>query len=72
MMKDSDKKMVRDGKGFQYSQQKYQSINQSISKSKIRKGVFLGPQIKDLLKDKQFDEVLEGTEKAALEGFKVV
>jgi hypothetical protein len=43
-----------------------------MSESKIKKGIFLGPQIKDLLKDKQFDAVLKGTEKAILEGFKVV
>jgi hypothetical protein len=45
------------------------NINQSISESKIKKEIFLGPQIKDLLKDKQFDAVLKGTEKAAFEGF---
>lgn len=65
MKKNSVKTMVHDGKGFQYIPQKYQSI----SESKIKKGIFLGPQIKDLLKDKQFDAVLKGTEKAALEGF---
>jgi len=68
MMKDSVKTMVHDGKGSQNLQQKYQSI----SESKIKKEIFLGPQIKDLLKDKQFDAVLKGTEKAAFEGFKVV
>jgi len=60
--------MVHDGKGSQNLQQKYQSI----SESKIKKEIFLGPQIKGLLKDKQFVAVLKGTEKAALEGFKVV
>ena len=62
--------MVHDGKGFQYLQQKYQSINQSISESKIKKGIFLGPQIKDLLKDMQFDAVLKGTEKLLWKGLK--
>ena len=36
------------------------------------KRTFFGLQIKDLLKNKQFDAVLKATEKAALEGFKVV
>jgi hypothetical protein len=39
---------------------------------KSKKEIFFGPQIKDLLKDNQFDAVLKGTENAALEGFKVV
>jgi hypothetical protein len=36
-----------------------------ISGAKIKEGIFVDPQIKELMNDMSFDEVLEGTEKTA-------
>jgi hypothetical protein len=60
-MKNSVKAMDRDGKEFQFLQQK----------SKIN-GIFIGTQIKHAVKDKNCNALLKGTEKAVWEAFKVV
>jgi hypothetical protein len=39
---------------------------------KIKEGIFVGPQIKDLVNDRNCDEVLEETEKTAREALKLV
>jgi hypothetical protein len=36
------------------------------------KGVFIDPQIRDLIKDEYFDTLLQGDEEAAWESFKFV
>ena len=36
------------------------------------KGVFIGPQIRELIKDKYFDKLFQGDEKAAWDSFKFV
>jgi hypothetical protein len=43
-----------------------------LSGAKLKEGVFIGPQIRDLIKDKYFDTLLQGDEKAALDSFKFV
>ena len=56
-------KAMGQGKAFQYLLEKLPQI----SDSRIKEGIFAGPQIKDLKKDKNFEALLRGTEKAACE-----
>jgi len=43
-----------------------------LSEAKLKEGVFIGPQIRDLIKDEYFDTLLQGDEKAAWDIFKFV
>jgi len=38
----------------------------------LKVGIFVGPQIRDLIKDEYFDRLLQGDEKAAWDSFKFV
>ena len=42
-----------------------------LSEAKL-KGVYIGPQIRDLIKDEYFDTLLQGNEKTAWDSFKFV
>ena len=43
-----------------------------LSEAKFKEGVFIGPQIRDIIKDKYFNKLLQGDEKAAWDSFKFV
>ena len=43
-----------------------------LSEAKLKEGIFIGPQIRDLIKDKYVDKLLQGEEKAAWDSFKFV
>jgi len=38
----------------------------------LKEGIFIAPQIRDIIKDKFFDKLLQGNEKAAWDSFKFV
>jgi len=38
----------------------------------LKEGIFIGPQIRELIKDEYFDKLLQGDEKAVLDSFKFV
>jgi len=38
----------------------------------LKEGIFIGPQIQDLIKDEYFDKLLQGDEKVAWDSFKFV
>jgi hypothetical protein len=38
----------------------------------LKEGIFIGPQIRDLIKDEYFDRLFRGQEKAAWDSFKFV
>ena len=38
----------------------------------MKEGIFIGPQIRDLIKDEYLDKLLQGDEKAAWDSFKFV
>ena len=40
-----------------------------LSEAKLKEGIFIGPQIWDLVKDEYFDVLLQGDEKAAWDRF---
>ena len=60
-------KFNKEGEGFQYIKSKFPKI----SDAKI-KGVFIGPQIKELIKDPFFEEALDTSYKAAWNAFKSI
>jgi len=36
----------------------------------LEEGIFIGPQIRDIIKDEYFDKLLQGDEKATWDSFK--
>ena len=54
------------GRGFQYVRNKFPNV----SDAKIKEGIFIGPQIKQLMQDKQFNEDLNETERKTWLSFK--
>jgi hypothetical protein len=62
------KAMDRNGDGFQYLKLKFPVI----SDAKIREGIFFGLQIRELLKDRNFESVLNSLKLEAWKSFKNV
>jgi hypothetical protein len=65
-MKNFVKGMGKTGRGFEYMRSKFQSV----SEAKIKESIFIGPHIRELMQDKQFDEDLNETERNAWLSFK--
>ena len=65
-MRNFVKGMGKTGHGFEYLRNNFPNV----SDAKIRKGVFIGPQIRELMQDKQFDEGLNETGRNAWFYFK--
>jgi hypothetical protein len=68
LMKNFVKAMDRDGPAFRYLSEKFHTL----SEAKIKEGIFIGPQIRELIKDIKFDSIITGNEKAAWEAFRQV
>ena len=68
LMKNLVKKMNQEGEAFKYLKTKFPHL----SDAKIKEGIFVGPQIRELFKDETFNRVIEGKEKAAWEVFETV
>ena len=68
LMKNFVKAMDKTRLAFQYIRDKFLRI----SEAKVKEGVFVGPQIRELLEDSAFDRILKGKEKAAWRTFKLV
>jgi len=66
LVKNFVKGMDKIGRGFQYVRSKFPNV----SDAKIKEGIFLGPQIRELLQDKQFDEDRNETERNSWLSFK--
>ena len=60
-MKNFVKALDKDGQSFRFLQTKFPYV----SGAKLRAVVFDGPQIRELMKDFSFDEILTGNEKTA-------
>ena len=67
LMKNFVKAMDKSKAAFEFLIKKFPS-----SEAKIREGVFVGPQIRELFQDAEFDQVLKGKEKRAWNTFKLV
>ena len=57
--------MDKDGEGFQYLISKFPRI----SDAKLKEGIFIGPQIRELMKDENFKIRLNDTKKRAWTAF---
>ena len=57
LMKKFVKVMDKSGRGFEYVRNKFPNL----SDAKIKESVFIGPQIRELMQDKQFDDDLNET-----------
>jgi hypothetical protein len=68
LMKNSVKAMDQTGPAFTYLAEEFPGI----SAAKIKEGVFIGPQIRKLFRDDQFDHILSGNEKRAWNDFRLV
>lgn len=68
LMKSFVKRMNQEDAAYKYLRGKFPRL----SDAKVKEGVFIGPQIRDLFRDQHFDEVLQGDEKAAWESLKSV
>ena len=66
LMKNFVKGMDKTGSGFTYVRNKFPSI----SDAKIKEGIFVGPQIRKLFQDVEFDKNLNTVEKTAWLSFK--
>ena len=64
----SVKTMNQEEAAFAYLREKFPRL----SEAKLKEGMFIGPQIRDLIKDEYFDKLLQGDEKAAWDSFKLV
>lgn len=68
VMKNFVKAMDQNSEAFKYIGRKFPGI----SSMKLKEGIFIGPQVRELMHDMTFYELLEGTEKFAWEAFCVV
>ncbi|UYV74013.1 hypothetical protein LAZ67_11001828 [Cordylochernes scorpioides] len=68
LMKNFVKAMDRNASGFAYLKQKFSSI----SEAKIKEGIFVGPQIRELQQDGNFQNSLNEVEAAAWNSFRNV
>ena len=57
LMKNFVKVMDKSGRGFQYVRNKFPNVTDE----KIKEDIFIGPQIRELMQGKQFDEELNET-----------
>lgn len=68
LMKNFVKGMNKDGAAFKYLRDKFPRL----SEAKVKEGIFIGPQIRELLVDANFELVLQSNEQTAWEAFKSV
>ena len=68
LVKNFVKAMDRTSPAFRYLHEKFPRL----SEAKIKEGVFVGPQIRELFKDDRFNNLLEGDAKQAWNAFRLV
>jgi len=61
LMKNFVKCMDKTDRGFEYVRNKFPNV----SDAKINESIFIGPQIRELMQDKQFDDDMNETERNA-------
>ena len=66
LMKNFMKGMDRTGRGFEYMRNKFPNV----SDANVKEGIFIGPQIRELMQDKQFYEDMNEIERNAWLSFK--
>jgi hypothetical protein len=53
--------MNQEEAAFTYLREKFPRLSEAT----LKEGIFIGPQIRDLIKDEYFDKLFQGDEKAA-------
>jgi hypothetical protein len=66
LMKNFVKGMDKTGRGFEHVRNKFPNVRDA----KIDEGIFIGPQIRELMQHKHFEEDLNETERNAWLSFK--
>ena len=66
LMKNYVKPTNKEGEGFPYLRQMFPRITDA----KINEGIVVGPQIRHVMSDKRFENLLVGPEKTAWKAFK--
>ena len=66
LMKNCVKAMNQEEAAFTYSWEKFPRL----SETKLKEDIFIGTQIRELIKDEYFDKLLQGDEKVAWDSFK--
>jgi hypothetical protein len=66
LMKNFVRGMDKTSHGFEYVRNKFPNVRDA----KIKEDIFVGPQIKELMQDKRFNEDLNGSERNAWFSFK--
>jgi len=59
LMKNFEKTMNQEEIAFTYLREMFPRL----SEAKLKEGIIIGPQIRDLIKDEYFDKLLQGDEK---------
>ncbi|GBN89806.1 hypothetical protein AVEN_67319-1 [Araneus ventricosus] len=67
-MKQFVKALPKDGECFKYLCDQYSGL----SEAKLKEGVFIGPDIRKIMKDENFEIKMETNERKAWESFKLV
>lgn len=68
LIKNFVKALDRTGRGFLYLKQKFPRV----SEAKIKEGIFVGPQIRELMKNSEFDDMLTDVELRAWRAFRTI
>jgi len=68
LMKNFVKAMNQEEVAFTYFREKFPRL----SEIKLKEGIFIGTQIRELIKDEYFEKLLQGNEKVASDSFKFV
>lgn len=68
LVKNLVKAMDKNGPAFKYLHEKFPRL----SEAKIKEGIFVGPQIRQLFRDPKFEELLHGKEKQVWDAFNQV
>ena len=68
LFKNFVKALEQNGGGFHYLKEKFPRVGDS----KVKEGIFVGPQIRALIRDGKFKDLLSQIEKSAWKSFKSV
>ena len=68
LMKNFVKAMNQEEVAFAYLREKFPRLNEA----KLKEGISIGPQVRDIIKEEYFDKLLQGDEEAAWDSFKFV
>lgn len=68
LMKNYVKALNKEGRAFNFLSRKFPNI----SDAKLKAGIFDGPQIRELMKDQEFEQNMEGSERNAWVAFKSI